>query len=72
MKKTIGMLAILVMIGGLFAGCNKDFDEPKPEAAQQSQESEAKDWEPEMSEETTESTQDDHDLSVGDHSGHSH
>ena len=74
MKKVISMFAILVMIGGLCAGCKgKEADKPKPEATQQSQESDAKDWEPETSEETTtNSPQDGHDPSVGDHSGHDH
>ncbi len=67
------MFAILVMIGVLCAGCKKDADKPKPEATKQSQESNAKDWEPETSKQpTTDSTQGGHDPSVGDHSGHNH
>ena len=74
MKKVMSMFAILVMIGGLCTGCkDKEADKPNPEATQQSQESNAKDWEPEMSEEpTTNSPEDDHDHSTGDHSGHNH
>ena len=69
MKKVISMFAILVMIGGLCAGCkDKEADNPKPEATQQSQESNAKDWEPETSKQpTTHSDEDGHD-----HSGHDH
>lgn len=65
MKKV--MLAILVMIGGLCTGCKKDADQPKPEAMQQSQESNAKDWEPETSEQPADNSHDGHD-----HSGHNH
>ena len=74
MKKVISMFAILVMIGGLCAGCkDKEAEKPKPEATQQSQEGNAKDWEPETSKQpTTNSTQGGHDTSVGDHSGHNH
>ncbi len=73
MKKVISMFAILVMIGGLCTGCKgKDADKSKPEATQQSQESNAKDWEPETSKKPTNSTQGGHDTSVGDHSGHNH
>ena len=74
MKKVISMFAILVMTCGLCTGCkDKGADEAKPEATQQSQESNAKDWEPETSEETTtNSPQGGHDPSVGDHSGHNH
>ena len=69
MKKVISMFAILVMIGVLCAGCK----DKKAEATQQSQESNAKDWEPETSKKsTTNSTQGGHDTSVGDHSGHNH
>jgi uncharacterized protein YxeA len=72
MKKVISIFAILVMIGGLCTGCkNKETDKPKPEVTQQSEESKAKDWEPETSEQsTTDSTQGEHDH--GDHSGHDH
>ncbi len=71
MKKVISMFAILVMIGALCAGCKKVADKPIPEATQQSQESDAKNWEPETSEETTtNSPQDDH--GHDDHSGHNH
>ncbi len=73
MKKVISMFAILVMTVGLCAGCKKDTDTPKPDTTQQSQESNAKDWEPETSKQpTTDSTQGGHDHSVGDHSGHNH
>jgi len=73
MKKVISMFAILVVIGGLCTGCkDKEADKPKPETTQQSQESNTKDWEPETSEETTNSPQGGHDTSVGDHSGHNH
>jgi hypothetical protein len=73
MKKVISMFAILVMIAGLCEGCKKDADTPEPEATQQSQESNAKDWEPETSEQPTDnSPKDDHDQSAGDHSGHNH
>ena len=73
MKKVITMFAILVMIAGLCTGCKKDTDTPEPDATQQSQENNAKDWEPETSEpSTTDSTKGGHDLSVGDHSGHNH
>ena len=73
MKKVMSMFAILVMIGVLSAGCKKEADKPEPEATKQSQESNAKDWEPETSEETTtDSPQDGHDHSGGDHSGHNH
>ncbi|RKX37965.1 MAG: hypothetical protein DRP64_16530 [Verrucomicrobia bacterium] len=67
MKKVISMFAILVMIGGLCASCEKDANQPKPEATQQSQESDAKDWEPETSEQSTDDSHDGHD-----HSGHDH
>lgn len=69
MKKVIIMVAILVMIAGLCVGCKKDADTPKPDATQQSQESNAKDWQPETSEQSTTGG---HDTSVGDHSGHNH
>ena len=70
MKKVITVFAVLVMIAGLCAGCK---DKPEPEATQQSQESNAKDWEPETSEQpTTNDSHDDHDHSSGDHSGHDH
>jgi len=74
MKKVISMFVILVMIVGLCTGCkDKEADKPKPEATQQSQESNTKDWEPETSKQpTTRSTQGGHDTSVGDHSGHNH
>ena len=74
MKKVISMFAILVMIVGLCTGCkDKDADKSKPEATQQSKESNAKDWEPETSKKsTTNSTQGGHDTSVGDNSGHNH
>ncbi len=74
MKKIISMLAILVMIGGLFAGCKaKEADKTEPEATQQPQQSDSKDWEPETSKQSpTNSPQGGHDPSVGDHSGHSH
>jgi len=69
MKRVISMFAILVMIGGLCAGCkDKKADKSKPEATQQSQESNAKDWEPETSKQpTAHSDEDGHD-----HSGHDH
>ncbi len=71
MKKVISTFTILVIIGGLCTGCEKkEADKPKPEATQQSQESNAKNWEPETS--TTDSSQDGHDHSGGDHSGHNH
>ena len=67
MKKTIGMLAILVMIGALYAGCKKAADQPNPETTIQSQESNTQDWEPETSDPTP------HDPHDGqDHSGHTH
>ena len=68
------MFAILVMIGALCAGCkDKEADKPKPEATQQSQKSNAKNWEPETSKPpTTNSTQGGHDHSASDHSGHNH
>ena len=71
MKKVISMFAILVMIAVLCAGCkDKQADKPKPAATQQSQESNAKDWEPETSKQpTTHSDEDGHDH---DHSGHDH
>ncbi len=74
MKNVISMFAILAMIGGLCAGCkDQKADKPKPEATKQSQEINAKDWEPETSKKsTTDSTQGGHDTSVGDHSGHNH
>ncbi len=76
MKKVMSMFAILVMFCGLCTGCkdkDKDADKSKPEATQQSQESNAKDWEPETSKKpTTNSTQGGHDHSAGDHSGHNH
>ena len=74
MKKVISMLAILVMIGGLCTGCkDKEDEKPKPEATQQSQESNARNWEPETSKQTTtNSDQGDHDHSADDHSGHDH
>ena len=73
MKKVISMFAILVMIVGLCTGCkNKEADKPKPEATQQTQESNAKDWEPETSKQSTTDTQGGHDHSTGDHSGHNH
>jgi len=74
MKNVISMFAILVMIGGLCAGCkDKEADKSKPEATQQSQESKAKDWEPETSEQSTaDDTHDGHDHDAGDHSGHDH
>ena len=49
MKKVISMFAILVMIGGLCAGCK----DKEAEATQQSQESNAKVCASETSEETT-------------------
>ncbi len=71
MKKVITMVAILVMIAGLCVGCkNKEADKSEPEATQQSQESNAKDWEPETSKQPTK--EDEHDHSVGDHTGHNH
>ena len=73
MKKVISMFAILVMIGGLCTGCkNKETDKPKSEVTQQSEESNAKDWEPETSEQPTDNSHDGHDHDAGDHSGHDH
>ncbi len=70
MKKVITVFAVLVMIAGLCTGCK---DQAEPEATQQSQESNAKDWEPETSKEsTTNDSHDGHDHSSGDHSGHDH
>ena len=73
MKNVISMFAILAMIVGLCTGCkNKEADNPNPEATQQSQESKAKDWEPETSEQPTDNSHDGHDHDAGDHSGHDH
>ena len=68
MKKVISMFAILALVSGLCAGCKKEADQPpKPETTQQPQESDAKDWEPETSEQSTDDSHDGHD-----HSGHDH
>ncbi len=68
MKKVMSLFAIWVIIGGLCTGCkDKDADKSKLEATQQSQESDAKNWEPETSEQPTGNSHDGHD-----HSGHDH
>lgn len=87
MKKVISMLAILVMVAGLCTGCkdtDTGTDKPQPEVTKQSQDVEAKDWEPETAKETattcpegehdhSEHEKDAHDENDGhDHSGHNH
>ena len=69
MKKVISMLAILVMIGALSAGCkDKQADKPSPEATKQSTKSNDQNWEPQTSEQpTTHSAEDGHDHSEHDH-----
>ena len=71
MKKVISILAILVMIGCLCTGCKKkDTDKPELDAAKQSQESKAADWEPETAKQPT--ADDDHDHNHDDGDGHKH
>ena len=74
MKKVISVVAVLVMIGALCAGCkDKEADRPKPGTTNQSKESNDKNWEPETAKQpTTRATKGSHDPNVGDHSGHNH
>lgn len=70
MKKAITIFTILAMISGLCAGCKKEADpSPKPETTQQTQESDAKDWEPETAEQPADH---DHSHDDHDHSDHDH
>ena len=72
MKKAITLFAILALVTGLCAGCEKDADKLNPETTQQSQENSTTDWEPETATEPADHdhSHDGHDH--GDHSGHDH
>jgi len=62
MKKVICVFAMLVMVGVLCAGC-KDAGKTTPETTKQSNESEDKNWQPEMASPTAMDC---------DHAGHHH
>ena len=74
MKKTITVLAILVMITGLCAGCKNDkaADTPESETEQQTQESSSNDWEPETAGHPEDHNCTNNGHGHGDHTGHNH